>query len=33
MHFEIRIRQPNGCREARNASADDVDSFLHQMNA
>jgi hypothetical protein len=33
MHFEIRISQPNGCRKARNASADDVDGSLHQMNA
>jgi len=33
MHLEIRIRQPNGRREARNSSADDVDRLLHQMNA
>ena len=29
----IRVRQPNGGREARNSSADDVDDLLHQMNA
>ncbi len=33
MHPEIRIGQPNGCREARNSSADDVDRLLHQMKA
>jgi hypothetical protein len=33
MHLEIRIRQPNGCREARNSSADDVDGVLHQISA
>jgi hypothetical protein len=33
MHLEIRIRQPNGCRETRNSSADDVHSLLHQMKA
>jgi hypothetical protein len=33
MHLEILIRQPNGCREARNSGADDVDGLLHQMKA
>jgi hypothetical protein len=33
MHPAIRIRQPNGRREARNSSANDVDSVLHQMKA
>jgi hypothetical protein len=33
MHLEIRIRQPNGCREARDSRADDVDGILHQMKA
>jgi hypothetical protein len=33
MHPVIRIRQPNGCRKARNSSADDVDGFLHQIKA
>jgi hypothetical protein len=33
MHPIIRIRQPNGRRKARNSSADDVDSLLHQMKA
>jgi hypothetical protein len=33
MHLEIGIRQPNGGREARNSSADDMDGVLHQMNA
>ena len=33
MHLEIRIRQSNGRREARNSSADDVDRVLHQMKA
>ncbi len=32
MHLEIRIGQANGRREARDSSADDVDS-LHQMKA
>ena len=27
------IGQPNGRREARNSSADDVDGLLHQMKA
>jgi hypothetical protein len=33
MHLEILVRQPNGCREARDSSADDVDDLLHQMKA
>jgi hypothetical protein len=33
VHFEIRIRQPNGCREARNSSADNVNGVLHHMKA
>ena len=33
MHLEIRIRQPDGGRKARNSSADDVDGLLHQMKA
>jgi hypothetical protein len=33
MHLEIRIGQPNGGREARNSSADDVNGVWHQINA
>ena len=33
MHLEIRICQPNGCRQARNSSADDVNGVWHQINA
>jgi hypothetical protein len=33
MHLEIRIGQPNGGREARNSSADDVNGLWHQINA
>jgi hypothetical protein len=33
VHAIIRIRQPDGRREARNSSADDVDGVLHQMKA
>jgi hypothetical protein len=33
VHLEIRVRQPHGCREARNPSSDDVDRVLHQMKA
>jgi hypothetical protein len=33
VHFKIRLRQPNGRREARNSSADDVDGVLHQIKA
>jgi hypothetical protein len=33
MHRKIRVRQPNGGREARNSSADDVNGVWHQMKA
>jgi hypothetical protein len=33
VHQVIRVRQPHGCRQARDSSADDMDGFLHQMNA
>ena len=31
VHFEIRIRQPDGGRQARNSRANDVGNFLHEM--
>jgi hypothetical protein len=30
-HLEIRIRQPDGGRQARNSRANDVGNFLHEM--
>ena len=33
MHLVIRVGQPDGGGEAGNSGADDVDGFLHQMNA
>jgi hypothetical protein len=33
IHLEAGIGQPNGCREARDSSANDVDGVLHQMMA
>ncbi len=33
VHPVIRVRQPYGCREARNTGADDMYGFLHQMIA
>ena len=31
VHAVVRIRQPHGCRKARDSSADDVNGLLHQM--
>ena len=33
VHPIIGIRQPHGRRKAGNAGTDDMDGFLHQMNA